>query len=50
VARPSSWLPGVDVTAARDGFWGCHCLAFLGLAAKLSHMGVDVDGLACRLH
>jgi hypothetical protein len=29
---------------------GGYCLVLLRLAAKLSHVGVDVDGLACRLH
>jgi hypothetical protein len=38
------------VAGARDDFWGCHHLALLRLAAKLSHVGGDVDGLAYRLH
>jgi hypothetical protein len=48
-ARLSSRLPGVDVAGDRDDIWGCHHLALLRLDAKPSHMGVDVDGLACRL-
>jgi hypothetical protein len=35
---------------ARDGSWGGHRLTSFCLAAKLSLMGADVDGLACRLH
>jgi hypothetical protein len=47
--RLSPWLPGIDMVGAREGFsWCCH-LALLLLAAKLSHVGGDVDGLACRL-
>jgi hypothetical protein len=34
------------VASARDGYWGCHCLALLHLAAKIFHVGVDVDELA----
>jgi hypothetical protein len=49
-ARLSSWLPGVNVAGALDGFWGCHRLALLCLVAKPSHVGVDVDGLAYRLY
>jgi hypothetical protein len=45
-----SWLPGVDVERVQDGFQGRHRLALLRLAAKLFHMGVDMDGLAYRLH
>jgi hypothetical protein len=41
----SARLLGVDVTGARDGSWSCLCLA-----AMPSHMGADVDGLACFLH
>jgi hypothetical protein len=47
--RLSSQLPGVDAASARDGFCGCHHLALLRLVAKPSHVGVDVDGLACNL-
>jgi hypothetical protein len=34
---------------AQDGFWGYHHLALLHLEAKLSHVGADVDWLACGL-
>jgi hypothetical protein len=37
------------VEGAWDGSWSCH-LAILYLAAKPSHMGANVDGLACSLH
>jgi hypothetical protein len=50
VARLSSWLSGVDEAGARDNFWGCHHIALLHLAAKLFHVGADVDGLTHRLH
>jgi hypothetical protein len=46
----SSWLLHVDVAGAQDSSWGGHCLTLLHLAAKLSLVGADVDGLACRLH
>jgi hypothetical protein len=46
----SSWLPGADVACGRDGSMDCLCLAVLYLDAKLSHVGVDVDGLAYHLH
>jgi hypothetical protein len=49
-AQLSSWLLGVDVAGAQDGFWSCHHLALLRLVAKPSHMGADVDGLAYHLH
>jgi hypothetical protein len=35
------------VASARDGFWGCHCLALFHLAAKIFHVGANVDELAC---
>jgi hypothetical protein len=38
------------VASAKDGFWGCHCLALLRLVAKPSHMGVDADDPARCLH
>jgi hypothetical protein len=38
------------VAGARDGFWGGHDLTLLRLAAKISHVRADVDGLACCLH
>jgi hypothetical protein len=34
----------------QDGSWRRRCFARLYLAAKPSHMGVDVDSLACYLH
>jgi hypothetical protein len=49
-ARLSSWLLGIDVVGARDGFWCGYRLTLLHLVAKLSHVGADVDGLACCLH
>jgi hypothetical protein len=45
----SSRLTGVDVAGDRDDIWGCHHLALLRLFAKPSHMGVDLEGLACHL-
>jgi hypothetical protein len=38
------------VDSAHDGSWRRHHVARLYLAAKPSHMGVDVDGLAALLH
>jgi hypothetical protein len=35
---------------AQDGFLRRHCFTQLYLAAKPSHVGVDVDRLACPLH
>jgi hypothetical protein len=35
---------------ARDGSWNGHRLALPCLAAKFSHVGADVDGLAYRLY
>jgi hypothetical protein len=49
-ARLSSWFPGVDVAGTQGGCWGCHHLTLLRLAAKLFHVGADVNGLACHLH
>jgi hypothetical protein len=46
----SSWFPGVEMDGARDDSWRRCRFAQLYLAAKSSHMGVDVDGLACPLH
>jgi hypothetical protein len=46
----SPWLPGVDVAGAWDDFWGFHCYALLCLVTKPSHVGADVDGLACHLY
>jgi hypothetical protein len=49
----SSWFPGVlgdEVDDAWDGSWK-HCfVTLLYLAAKPTHVGVDVDGLAYPLH
>jgi hypothetical protein len=45
----SSRLPSIDVAGAWDDFLGCHRLALRRLVANPSHVGVDVDGLACRL-
>jgi hypothetical protein len=49
-ARLSSRLPGVDVVGARDSSWSCLHFIWLYLAAKPSHLGSDMDGLACSLH
>jgi hypothetical protein len=38
------------VDGAQDDSWRHHCIVWLYLVAKLSHVGVDVDGLACPLH
>jgi hypothetical protein len=38
------------VAGTRDGSWDGYCLALVRLAAKLSHVGANVDGLACRLY
>jgi hypothetical protein len=49
----SSWFRGVlgaEVDGAWDGFWRRCFTAWLYLVAKPSHVGVDVDGLACPLH
>jgi hypothetical protein len=48
-ARLSSWLLGVNVAGAWDGFWCGHRLALLRLVAKPSNVGAHVDVLACRL-
>jgi hypothetical protein len=41
---------GAEVDDAWDSSWR-HCfMAWLYLGAKPSHVGVDVDGLACPLH
>jgi hypothetical protein len=46
---PNFW--GGSVTkGARYDFWGCDRIALLRLVAKLSHVGADVDRLACSLH
>jgi hypothetical protein len=46
----SSWLPSADVDGAWDGSWGCLYITLLYLGAKSSHVGVDMDGIACHLH
>jgi hypothetical protein len=46
----SSWFQGTAVDDAHDSTWRRCCFARLYLAAKPSHIGVDVDGLACPLH
>jgi hypothetical protein len=46
----SSRLPGVDVVGDRDSSWSCLRFIWLYLAAKPSHLGSDMDGLACSLH
>jgi hypothetical protein len=38
---------GVEVDDTQDGSWRRCFMAWLYLAAKPSHVGVDVDGLAC---
>jgi hypothetical protein len=43
-------LPSVDMAGARDGSWGCLHFALHYLAAKPSHEGADVDGIAYHLH
>jgi hypothetical protein len=48
-ARLSCRLLGDDVVGVQDVFWRSCRLALLHLVAKPSHVGVDVDGLACRL-
>jgi hypothetical protein len=45
----SSQLLSVNVSGARDDFWGYIRLSLLHLVAKPSHVGVDKDGLACCL-
>jgi hypothetical protein len=45
----SSWFPRTEVDGARDGSWGHCCFAWLYLCAKPSHVGVDMDELACPL-
>jgi hypothetical protein len=46
----SSWSSSVEVDGAQDGSWRHHCFARLYLAANPSHVGDNVDGLACLLH
>jgi hypothetical protein len=49
-ARLSSQFLGVNVASARDGPWGCLQFTLLYFAAKPTHVGANVDGLACLLH
>jgi hypothetical protein len=49
----SSWLSGVlgtEVDDAWDDSWSGSFTMWLYLTAKLSHVGVNVDGLAYPLH
>jgi hypothetical protein len=49
----SSWFPGVlgaEVDNAQGGSWRRCFAAWLYLAAKTSHVGVDVDELAYPMH
>jgi hypothetical protein len=41
-----SRLPGIDVVGSWDGSWGGHRPTILRLAATLSPVGANVDGLA----
>jgi hypothetical protein len=43
-----SSILGTEVDDARDGSWRCCFVVRLYLVAKPAHVGVDVDGLACR--
>jgi hypothetical protein len=45
-----SSILSVEVDDAQDGSWRRRFVAWLYLAAKPSHVGVDVDELACPLH
>jgi hypothetical protein len=49
-SRRSSQLLGIDVAGAQEGSWGCLSVTSLYLNAKPSHVGADVDELACHLH
>jgi hypothetical protein len=49
----SFWLPGVlgaEVNCARDDSWRGHFTVWLYMAAKPSHVGVNVDGPPRPLH
>jgi hypothetical protein len=53
LAPKCSWFPGIlgaEVDDARDGSWRRCFTVWIYLDAKPSHMGVNVDGLACSLH
>jgi hypothetical protein len=41
---------GAKLDDAQDGSWRRCFMAWLSLAAKPSHVGIDVDGLACPLY
>jgi hypothetical protein len=41
---------GTEVDDAQDDSWRRCFTVWLYMAAKPSHVGVDVDGLACPLH
>jgi hypothetical protein len=43
-------LPSAEVVGVRGGSWSRRCFAKLYLAVKPSHVGADMDGLACWLH
>jgi hypothetical protein len=49
-----AWLPdgclGANVAGARDGSWSRLCFIWFCFAGMPSHVGVDVNGLACFLH
>jgi hypothetical protein len=46
----SSWFPGTEVEGAQDGSWRRRYFARLYLAAKPSHVGIDLYGQVCSLH
>jgi hypothetical protein len=48
-ARLSSRIPGANVAGARGGSWSGHHISSACLAAKLFHVGADVDGSAYHL-
>jgi hypothetical protein len=45
-----SWVLGTEVDGAQDSSWRCCCFAWLYLPARPSHVGVNVDGIACPMH
>jgi hypothetical protein len=48
--RRSFWFLDVEVDGAWDSSWRRRCFTWLHLDAKSSHMGANVDGVACPLH
>jgi hypothetical protein len=48
----SGWraFSGIEVDGAQDSSWRRCCFARLYLAAKPSHVGIDVDRLAYSMH